>query len=285
MARVKQRKIATLKRGLFLVRYVAAEDDVRPPTVTVTFDRKQRHTLLLVLHPDHSDPVLSRPGSCLVVVAAEPGELIVEVNPSRSDGSSAATVQIEPLTQGDPGTRLPAPQLIGRDGGLRVLGHVAGIGDVFVAADEWLAGPAAPSRIEGIELEWPDKPDQVDLRYAVTTARPQPVSGRMMQLGEYAGTRGRALPITGVVLELSGRKAALYEMRAEAIFLGSPRTEVAGQRTALTGPTGREPLVGFRVQVGQLTKSAAVSRPRVASTVGRVRVFRSQGQSASAVVT
>src|SRR5215467_5720022 len=100
MARVEQRKIATIDRGLFLVRYAAAEDEVRPPKVKVSVDPSRDNDILLVLHPDHADATLSQPGSCVVVMATRPGELIVEVTPSRRNGSSAATVKIEPLTRG-----------------------------------------------------------------------------------------------------------------------------------------------------------------------------------------
>jgi len=154
---------------------------------------------------------------------------------------------------------------------------VAGVGDVFAGPDEWLAGPSAPSRIEGIAIEWPDKPCDLTLRYAVKTAKPQAASGRMMELGSYAGTRGRALPIISVLLELSGPGASNCEICAEAIFLGSPRMRATGQRAVLAGPTGREPLVGFRVHVKELEKSVD-SAPRSSRSSGRVRIFRSKAQ-------
>jgi hypothetical protein len=282
MARGEQRKIATIDRGLFLVRCAAAEDEVRPPKVKVSVDPSRDNDILLVLHPDHADATLSQPGSCVVVMATRPGELVVEVTPSRRNGSSAATVKIEPLTQGAAEPAQPfEPTLAGS--GLRVLGHVAGIGGVFAGAQEWLAGPSAPSRIEGIAIEWPDKPKDLTLRYAVTTAKPQAVSGRMMELGTYAGTRGRALPVVGVALELTGPGASGFEICAEAIFLGSPQVRATGRRAALAGPTGREPLVGFRLHMKELKKQA--SSPRTSTPSGRVRVFRSKSQSTQAVAT
>jgi hypothetical protein len=282
MARAEQRKIANIDRGLFLVRYAAADDDGRPPKVRVSVDPSRDNDILLVLHPDHADATLSRPGSCLVVMATRPGELIVDVTPSRRNGSSAATVKIEPLTQGVPESA-PAFEQSFAGSDLRVLGHVAGIGDVFVGAQEWLAGPAAPSRIEGIAIEWPDKPRDLTLRYAVTTAKPQAASGRMMELGTYAGTRGRALPVVGVLIELTGPGASRFEICAEAIFLGSPQVRATGRRALLAGPTGREPLVGLRLHMRELKKQA--SSVRTSAPSGRVRVFRSKGQSMQTVAT
>ena len=139
----------------------------------------------VILHPDHEEPILQRPGTCLIVRAMMPGMLAIEVEPSRTNGSIAATVNIEPLLQGEAiasaarGSHQPvAPRAGGLTGDIRVLGHVAGIGDVYGSANEWLAGPTAPSRIEGISIEWPTKPEGVDIRYSVKTAQPLNISGR-----------------------------------------------------------------------------------------------------------
>jgi hypothetical protein len=281
MARVEQRKVANIDRGLFLIRYAAAEDEARPPKVTVSIDRKHENNIL-VLHPDHTDGTLTEPGSCVVVMATQPGDVVVEVTPSRRNGSAAATIKIEPLTQGKAQAASETAAIAG-GGSIRVLGHVAGVGDVFAGADEWLGGPSAPSRIEGIAIEWPDKPSDLILRYAVKTARPHVTSGRMVEIGSYAGTRGHALPIVSVLLELSGPGALNYQICAEAIFLGSPRMRATGHRTVLAGPTKREPLVGFRLSIEEHQKRAVAAKANCPSR--RVRVFRSKAQPTQPVAS
>ena len=87
----------------------------------------------------------------------------------------------------------------------------------------------------------------VDIRYSVKTAQPLDISGRNLDLGAFAGTRGRAMALTGLMLELTGPDASLYRFSAEALFLGSPVMRVSGERVVVSGPTGREPLVGLRV--------------------------------------
>jgi hypothetical protein len=144
--------------------------------------------------------------------------------------------------------------------GLRVLGHVARIGDVVAGANEWIAGPSAPSRIEGIAVEWPGKPAQLDLRYSVRLGRPQAAPSPpspMMELGSFAGTRRQALPLTGITFELSGVASSDYQFCVEAAFLGSPTVRVIGRRVALSGPTGREPLIGLRVNLEPINVPAA----------------------------
>ena len=170
---------------------------------------------------------------------------------------------------------------------IRVLGHIAGVGDVRVNANEWLAGPAAPSRIEGVTIECPEKPSSLGIGYSVRTAQPHSISGRVMDLGSFAGTRGRAMPLTALMFELSGPDASRYQFVVEALFLGSPITRVTGPRVVLSGPSGREPLVGLRVALEETKANVEVLPKRSsgrARTNDRVRVFRSgskQVQSAS----
>lgn len=279
----KQLQSVALKRGLFIVRYATAEDHVHPPRVEITVDPASAKDIGLFLHPDHDEAVLWQPDACLVVRAEAPGTLAVQVVASKKGGSVAATVRIEPLVQGEAAglvatrtANLGAPA----SGGVRILGHVTGIGDVLVKPNEWIAGPSAPSRIEGISIDWPDKPADLDIHYAVKTAKPQPISGRRMELGSFAGTRGKAMPLVSLMFEVSGAAAADHQLTVEAIFLGAPATRLTGKRIVASGPTGREPLVGLRIG---LQNDVVVSHPapKPAATkptkpTGRVRVFRSR---------
>ncbi len=149
-----------------------------------------------------------------------------------------------------------------------------------VNANEWIAGPSAPSRIEGISIEWPGKPQDLDIHYAVKTAKPQTISGRKLGLGSFAGTRGKAMPIVSVMFELSGPGSTDYQFAAEAIFLGAPAKRITGKRVVASGPTGREPLVGLRLSVENAGAAARPQKKPSASkpvrSEGRVRVFRSR---------
>ena len=272
--------MVAIKRGLFLVRYAAAEDEAQPPKVKVSPEPVSNKDIRFLLHPDNSDAVLWQPDTCLVVRAAAPGILSVEVTPAQEGGSTAATVRIEPLSQGAAtSAQTKSRSSVPHDpGNFRILGHVSGMGDVLVDVDEWLAGPSAPSRIEGISIEWPGKPSDLDIHYAVKTAKQQTTSGRKMRLGSFAGTRGKAMPIVGLMLEMSGPGASGYQISLEAIFLGSPATRRIGKRVSASGPTGREPLVGLRIGLEkvrtatQAKTNAPARKPE--RSAGRVRVFR-----------
>jgi len=278
MENAAQRKVVDVQRGLFLVRYVDAEDLLHPPKVTVTLDCGPDTDGSVVLHPEHSTPVLWQPGACIVVRASASGKLIIEVDPHPNSSSQAASVRIERLWQG----RQPLVPTNGRDGrngatscldSFAVLGHLAGVGDRRVQSNEWLAGPLAPSRIEGIAIEWPEKPSDLDVRYAVELAQAQAISGRLMRIGSFAGTRGMSIAVTGIMLEMSGSPELLFDV--EAIFLGASTMRARGRRIALSAPGGDEPLVGLRIGLdGQHTARAHDTATAAGTKPSHLRIFR-----------
>jgi hypothetical protein len=290
-----QAKTVDIVRGLFIVRYAAAEVEFHPPKVTIGLDSGDAE---LLLHPDAEEPVLWKPGTALVVRARTASKLQIEVTASREGGSLAANVKVEQLVQGEPADALDEAAASAALGvsGLRILGHVAGIGDVVVGPNQWIAGPSAPSRIEGIAIEWPNKPRDIDIRYAVRIARSQAPPSRLMDIGTFAGTRGQAMALTGAIFELSGSGSASHQICVDAAFLGSPTMRVLGKRVVLSGPTSREPLVGLRLnlEAAQAADAPAATRPSVARPAdpvpaqaapkrsSRVRVFRSRAKEGQA---
>ena len=292
MYELEHHKAVDLDRGLFFVNYKSAEDTTTPPRVALSAAEGHERNIQFVLHPDATEPTLWQPNSGVVVRVNSRARLQVQVVPARAGGSRAATVSIEPILSGQLAPATRALNHTGARGALstdafKLLGHVAGIGDVVVGPNAWIAGPAAPSRIEGLALEWPDKPADLDVRYAVQLANAQPGSGRMVPLGTFAGTRGRALPLTAVVLEMAGNSELQFS--AEAIFLSAPTLRAIGRRVVLSGPTSREPLVGLRVaveRVANLDATEEIARPAASHTSsgsGRVRVFRSRPRQEGAI--
>ncbi|GLH76730.1 hypothetical protein SSBR45G_16380 [Bradyrhizobium sp. SSBR45G] len=290
MSDTTQQKSIDLARGLFLVRYNGAEDKASPPIVRVAPDRSSIDSCTVITSPDSVDGTLYSPDSALVVSVVRPSRLTVEVIAQQPGGSTAANVKIEPLTQGQKRDRsLPSRggAVISELPDLQVLAHVAGIGDVTEASNAWVAGPTAPARIEGICLLWPNKPHDLDVQYAVRFARPQRGDNQLVPLGTFAGTRGRALPLTGISLEALGAGANRYNFAVEAIFLGAPAMRVTGRRINLSGPSGREPLVGLKISIEE-TPPTILAAPAARAAIdagsprsgGRVRVFRSRQSAA-----
>jgi hypothetical protein len=243
-------------------------------------NQKHHMHVEVISNPEQDDGVLWQPGACLVVRALRRGQLLVEVTPREPGGSTAATIKLETLTQGEPDImELDQPAGDVDIEGLNILGHVAGIGDVFVRPNEWIAGPQAPARIEGLSIMWPDKPEAIDIFYSVKLARPHASSGRRMRSGDYAGTRGRALPIVGVSFELAGPGASGFRLAAEAAFLGAPLVRMSGRQISASGPTGREPLVGLKLRLDEVSPPLQPELPtrKRRRPSAAVQVFRAAG--------
>ena len=184
--------------------------------------------------------------------------------------------------------------------------HVAGRGDTWAEdVGEWIAGPSDPSRIEGFAVEWVGTPPaNVALSYGAKFAQRNrrgssgDIVEDLQEAGNFVGTRGRALPLTGIQLALDGADARHYCIDVKALFLGSPVMQRSGTSIALAGPSGREPLVGLSVairvaaKVTQIASAAsAASKASVSKATvtkppdakrSRVRVFRSSGRQVTA---
>lgn len=264
---VKQQKIVNLSRGLFVIRYASAQDVINPPRVNISAGPGSDRHVSIILHPDSSEAVLWQPGSSLVVRATNAARLIVEVVPTVPNSSTAATVKLETLSQGEAAyqsleLQADEPAEFNLED-FRILGHVAGRGDIIVEANEWIAGPSAPSRLEGLAFEWPGKPADIDIKYAVKFGKPNPVTSPLTGIGGFVGSRGRAQPIVGALIELSGAAANSYQLNVDALFLGTPTMRSNGKRVSLSGPTGREPLVGLRVGLQQQNQAATAPKQSI----------------------
>jgi hypothetical protein len=75
---------------------------------------------------------------------------------------------------------------------------------------------------------------------------------------------------------MSGSSASRFRLVSEAAFLSAPIARTSGKQIEMSGPTGREPLVGFRLRLDEINvPSQPVLTPATRSQ-GRLRVFRSR---------
>jgi hypothetical protein len=246
-----RKETVPLGRGLFVLRYVKADDESNPPHFAFSVDPLDRDNLELISGPD-APAELTVPGECLVARVLRRSKLIVDVLPHCPGRSVAATLKIERLGCAESmnaDQRIRTPELGSEVGGLQVLAHVAHLGDVTARPDEWVGGPQHPARIEGVTIEWPRRPPNVTLRYAVRIGGKAPRTSEIAEPGIFVGTRGRGTPLTGIIMELADDGAADFVIRAEAIFLGSAIVRAEGARLNVAGPTGKEPLVGLKFNI------------------------------------
>lgn len=248
-----QKQRIQVERGLVLIRYDRAVDERNPPVVKAVLEGTDAGLVRLVLSPDAREAYLSHPGTAFAAVVEAAATITIEVSPSVRGGSLAASVKVERLEGGDAarpqGSAQPARTSNKHIsfGELNLMCHVARRGDLRGKQSEWIGGPRAPSQIEGIAIEWANAPPDVRLRYQVRVGGQRPTNSRMVEAPGFIGTRGRALPIIGVKIELDGPAADQMSLEGEALFLGAPVVQRQGRQLVFAGPTVSEALIGFRL--------------------------------------
>ncbi|MEX0740633.1 MAG: hypothetical protein WD071_14940 [Pseudohongiella sp.] len=148
---------------------------------------------------------------------------------------------------------------------LQFTGHIERRGDVNVAQG-WLGAPEATARIEGFLAEWPQQAQtNPALYYGCATSGQQEI--KMVPVGTFTGTRGKAQPINSVCFDLQGEDKQNYSLVGQVVFAGSAAQTIHAGKV-LSGPSGKEPLVAFylvtiRKRQKKTTKSSAWEDPAV----------------------
>jgi hypothetical protein len=291
-----------LSAGLFVLRYVSSNDAGVAPAVRVSAPAGSG---VDVITHDYADfGLMAAPGEAVVVRASKPSHLTVNILPSAGSDNNHAHLVLERVSAtGMDGLSssivvMQQPALSDADAGdIEILAHVARRGDIVAQLGEWICGPDLPMSIEGLELIWRGRPSGLNISVSAT----QLVRGRRQQFpagvaGSFVGSRGKAVPLAGIVLALNGSMADRFELECEALFLGAQIVRRKGAVVDLSGPTGLEPLVGLKVQLWPVVMAPRPTAPMaervhyagaaqqtvdpaggafpVAGASGRVRIFR-----------
>ena len=119
---------------------------------------------------------------------------------------------------------MPKPLVASTEGDqselIEVFAHVARRGDIAADEEGWVAGPNAPSAIEGLEVSCsrPDVGVSIQYRNGMNAGR----WSDWQSPGGFVGTRQKANPLTGIRLKVVGAASQGFELVGEALFLGSP---------------------------------------------------------------
>ena len=142
-----------------------------PPTAVVLPARESEGDIEIICAPGSAPGRLERPGSALFIRAADHGRLQIGIRRQGSNGSLDAAFKLESigsLLAGSKHTKggrplhavdetAASPVVSAADSraspsNALFLAHVSRRGDIWVTPGQWVAGPDAPGRIEGLEL-------------------------------------------------------------------------------------------------------------------------------------
>jgi len=279
-------------RGLHVLRYESAGGGFDHPIALVKPAAGFERIIQVISPPGRVDGWLERPGAAVFVRAADNGKIQIGVRRTCANGSLDAAFKLESVgvLSDDAGAAArtnsaarspgPLPQIErpsgpnGSDGAL-LLAHISRRGDVSVKANEWAGGPDAPGRIEGLAILGLGR-DGLRGEVQVLPGSRDPTWSEWTGEDDFAGTRGRHQPLLGVRMRLAGDQVHSFIIHAEALFLGSAILSKRGREVECLSVSGRDPLVGLRLEIGperRATARAAISKADECEQP-RVRIFR-----------
>ncbi len=273
-------------RGLFILRYVSGAASGPSPMAMLRSTDESEPFVEIMSAPGLVNGFLAGPGDCAVIRAERPARLELKIRGQGVEGSLDASFRMEPVWGPAARAGVAASQQIGAhdagDATFKLVAHVARRGDVAADSGAWIAGPEAPAAIEAVGIRGP-LPSGVEIEIQPLVGTNPPRWLDWAPSGAFVGTRGRALPLAGLRMRLTGPQSAEGRLTVDALFLGSPITSQEGREVEIIGPAGNEPLVGLRVglvieadrQERAVHAPASVAAGPVGRPKGsRMRVFR-----------
>ena len=126
------------------------------------------------------------------------------------------------------------------------MGHVQNRGDTEAGPDGWLGSPGSSLAIEGFRLSLGAGLSSCELAYQALLADDQ--LSEPVKAGLYCGTRGKGLPLFGLVLRVDPASAASFGIQAEGQFRDGTVDGPVGPGTILRSATP-SPLTALRITV------------------------------------
>ncbi|MBS7697987.1 MULTISPECIES: hypothetical protein [unclassified Chelatococcus] len=252
-ARVFSRMIK-LSRGLFALRYLAADDDRKPPAIGVQTGPGSRGTLTIIGGPDSEEGFLLKPGDAAVLVSRGASLIVVTTyvrQHALSDGVKLKLDQIDRLNARDSELlRAASPHRAKavhqeRRMPVSLSGHIEGIGTLSLKAGQRLGELGSGKAIEEFAIHWPRRPVGVDIAYGCAA-----VGGGLAAetlTGDFVGARGAGGAIGSLFVRLVGERAGEFTLDAEAVFADGRRVVSTSQ--GVEAEEGPAPLVALSVAV------------------------------------
>jgi hypothetical protein len=277
----EQETAITVSRGLFLLRYASGATNGRSPFAVVRPASASAPFIEVISPPGVVAGFLSGPGDFAIVRAEQSGNLLVKIVAQNPGDPLEASLRMETLSGGEKPAVAAAAITPMSKAAPTILAHVSRRGDVEVAMGAWIAGPDAPSPIEGLEVRGA-LPEGVAIELQPLLATNPPRWMDWSGPGSFVGTRRRALPLSGLRLRLSGASAASFEIAASGLFLGSPVLNRRGREVEFVSSAGLDPLVGLQVELVAASVEGPAANDRTLAESppeSKLKVFRAMASA------
>ena len=279
--------VLNVTEGLYVLRYLGGANPQSAPAALVKLPATDFADADIITAPGLDTGEMPGPGSNVVLLVKRSGPVEVVVEASGGNDSLDARFSLDLLAPAITKRRqetvdrtrvksgaMSKPDVSGAVSGqpglIELFAHVARRGDIAADQEGWVAGPKAPSAIEGIEVSC----SRTDLGVAIQYKNLSNANrwSEWQPPGSFVGTRQKASPLTGLRFKVVGAASQGYELDGEALFLGSSIQLGRGQDLEFVSAGGLDPLVGLKLRLVQFSNAAAIPDTTKAP---RVRVFRS----------
>jgi hypothetical protein len=263
-----------LQPGLYILRH--PKTGLPPLSISRAAGKAEHNGQIQAIYTPGTDGGVLRNGSDAIVmqVLNAPVELLVTAYLDKA-GATVPVVKIDRV-QLDGGGESVSPQksIQVPPKGITLIGHVERKGDLAATPGKVLGDPKGEMRLEGFQVEWPDKPDGVDLTYGARVegggATPT------VSTGSFCGTRNAAKRLVEVTFSLAGTNAQRHALKGVAHFSGGYEMEISSGMP-LSGPSGMEHLTAIALEV--VPANAERSNKGAWEASPRTRIFKG-GKSA-----
>jgi hypothetical protein len=147
---------------------------------------------------------------------------------------------------------------------LQLTAHIQRTGDISVAGGEWAGEPGAGAAVEGFSVLFDAGEVQGGIEYQAMLG--QDWSTPWTNVGEFCGSRGMALPLTGINFRMTGKCAERFQCRYWGGFIGRGALGPFEDGAVCNG--GGPPLESLRLVITELPRpntsaqqSATISEP------------------------
>jgi hypothetical protein len=259
--------IVLLQPGLYILRH--PKTGLPPISISRAAGKPEHNGQIQALYTSGTDGGVLRNGADAIVmqVLNAPVELLVTAYLEKA-GATVPVIKIDRVGL-DSETGAPARAIEVPPKGISLVGHIERKGDVVAAHGNTLGDPKSELRVEGFQIEWPDKPEGLDIAYGAR------VEGAGMtptvSSGKFCGTRNAARRIVEVTFALTGAKAQQYALKGKAHFSGGFSKDVEAG-IALAGPSGLEHLTGLELEAVPAGSTRAIKGVWDASP--RTKIFK-----------